>query len=92
MIGETVNEKFEIVSSDNDVIGVTQLIQGADALIIIFVPFCFGEEVNLSMESLVMDVSDRLEEFNNRDIRVVCVTRYEDNLFIGFTFSPCSIL
>lgn len=75
MIGETVNESVEILSSEHDVVGITQLIQGADALIIIFVPFCFGEESSSSMESLVMEVNNRLSDFNSRDMRVICVTR-----------------
>lgn len=76
MIGESVNETFEVVSTEHDVVSINQLIQGADALVTIFLPFCYGEEGNTSMESLVMDINDRLGEFHNNDMRVVCITRF----------------
>lgn len=75
MIGEQIRDNYEVVSSEHEITSLNQLIQGADALIIIFVPFCYGEETNVSIETLVMDTNDRLSDFSDNDFRVVCVTR-----------------
>lgn len=74
-VGEQIRDNFEVVSTEHEIMTLNQLIQGADALIIIFVPFCYGEETNVSIETLVMDTNDRLGDFSDNDFRVVCITR-----------------
>lgn len=70
-----MDESWELISPDHEVVGITQLINGADAVVMIFIPFCYGEVGNGTMEALVLDVNRRIDEFNGQDLRVVCVTK-----------------
>ena len=76
MIGETVSSNMELASSDNEIFSISQLLHGAEALVMIFTPYCYGDASNKeSIESLVLEVSSRIDEFNSQDLRVVCITR-----------------
>mmetsp|Transcript_31763 Transcript_31763/g.53575 ORF Transcript_31763/g.53575 Transcript_31763/m.53575 type:complete len:172 (-) Transcript_31763:387-902(-) len=75
MIGDTIANDLELANTDNEVSPVTMLLHGAEALIILFNPYTFGDETPNTMESLVLDINDRLDEFDSEDLRVVCITR-----------------
>ena len=77
MIGESIANGLELANADNEVCELNDLLHGAEALIVIFCPYCFGDaESGSSMESLVMDVNNNLDEFSALDLRVICITRY----------------
>lgn len=76
MVGEVVNTAFEVASSENEICGITQLLHGAEAVVVLFLPFCYGDTSSHSIESLVIDVNQRIDEFNQQDVRVVCITRF----------------
>jgi hypothetical protein len=71
-----MSNDLELASSENEIFPFNFLLNGAEALIILFLPFCFGERKEKSMEQLIINVNERLDTFNQHDIRVVCVTRY----------------
>jgi hypothetical protein len=75
MIGEKLNDFLELASSDHEIVSLTQLIHGAEALVILFTPFCFGEINDNTMENLIVQVNERIEEFNQQDLRVICIAR-----------------
>lgn len=75
MIGEIIADDLEIANTDNEICTIGALLQGTEALVMLFTPYCFGD-VNLnSMEKLLMDVNQNLEDFNQQDLRVICITR-----------------
>lgn len=74
-VGDEINADLELASTDHEILPISQLIHGAEALILLFVPYCFGDIVDNSMEQLVLEVNERLDEFNQSDLRVVCITR-----------------
>lgn len=67
---------LELVSSDDEICSFPQLMRGAEALVIIFTPYCFADAADNSIEGLLLDVNQRIDEFASHDIRVICVTRY----------------
>ncbi|RYH12513.1 hypothetical protein EON65_38125 [archaeon] len=76
MIGEAVSSDLELASSNNEIFSISQLLHGAEALVMIFTPYCFGDATNKeSIESLILEVDERIDEFNSQDLRVVCITR-----------------
>lgn len=75
MIGEEIASTLEVSSADNEIIALTQLLYGAEAVVFIFLPFCYGELVENTMEYLITDINKRIDEFNDKDIRVICITR-----------------
>jgi peroxiredoxin len=74
-VGDVVSSDLEIASLENEIIPISQLFYGAEAVIIFFVSYCYGDPVKQSMESLLMEVNDHLDEFNQHDLRVVCISR-----------------
>lgn len=73
---EFLPKDLEVANSDNEICGLNSLVLGAELLVILFIPFCFGENVKNSMESLVCEVNDRMDEFSENDIRIICISRY----------------
>eukprot|EP01039_Chlorochromonas_danica_P009953 gene9953-11003_t len=73
--GEVNCDKLELASSTNEIFSLSQIIGPAEAVIVIFVPYCFGDRTDNSIEALILEVNKRLEEFNSSDLRVICVTR-----------------
>lgn len=74
MIGSTIPE-LELVSSDNQVFSINYLLRGAEAAVLLFCPFTYGESKTNTMERLLADINSSIENFNSRDIRVACITR-----------------
>ncbi len=74
-VGDVVSSNLELASLENEIVPISQLFYGAEAVVIFFVPFCYGELVKQSMESLLVEVNDHLDEFNQHDLRVVCISR-----------------
>ena len=75
MIGETISADLELANTDNEISALSMLLHGAEGLVVLFCPYCFGEDTPNSMESLVLDVNDKLDFFNQRELRVICITR-----------------
>lgn len=75
MVGEIINAALEVASSESEICGITQLLHGAEAVVVLFLPFCYGDTTSHSMESLVIDINQRIDEFNQQDLRVICITR-----------------
>ena len=93
MIGETISADLELANSDNEILALSNLLHGADALIVLFCPYCFGENTNNSMEALVSDVNDKLEFFNQKELRVICITRYNLHNYLHTTnLQSCQVI
>lgn len=76
MNGTAVSSDLELASSDNEIFSISQLLHGAEALVMIFTPYCYGDAASKeTIESLILEVNERIDEFNSQDLRVVCVTR-----------------
>jgi peroxiredoxin len=74
MIGTSL-PSIEVVNSDHEVYSLTELLRGAEAAVFVFTPFTFGEIKPKSMETLLVDISNSIELFSSRDIRMACLTR-----------------
>lgn len=74
-VGDVVSSDLELASLENEIIPISQLFYGAEAVIIFFVSFCYGEQTKQSMESLLVEVNHHMDEFNQHDMRVVCISR-----------------
>lgn len=75
MVGEIISAELEVSSTDNEVTPLSMLLHGAEALIVLFCPFCFGSTDEKSMEALMLDVNSKIDFFDRRDLRVVAITR-----------------
>jgi hypothetical protein len=76
MVGDTVSADLELASAENEICSISQLLHGAEALVVIFTSFCYGKLGKGSVETLILDVNERINEFNQQDLRVICITRY----------------
>lgn len=74
-IGEVISTELELATSDNEICGLSTLLNGAEALVVLFVPFCFGPINDGTMENLVIEVNERLDDFSEHDLRVICITK-----------------
>ena len=74
-VGDTVSSDLELASIQNEICPISQLFYGAEAVIIFFVPYCYGELTDNSMETLLIDVNQKIDDFNSQDLRVVCITK-----------------
>mmetsp|Transcript_16698 Transcript_16698/g.37058 ORF Transcript_16698/g.37058 Transcript_16698/m.37058 type:complete len:180 (-) Transcript_16698:338-877(-) len=75
MVGEALPTNLELANTENEVINLTALLQGAEALVVLFHPYTYAEVKKNSMENLILDVNDRLEFFEQEDVRVIVITR-----------------
>ena len=76
MIGHKISSNLELGTVDHEISNLSHLLIGAEALVILFIPYCFGDILDDTMESLVLEVNRRIEEFNKNDLRVICISRY----------------
>jgi hypothetical protein len=74
MIGSEITD-LDLVSGEHDVYPLSSLLQGAEACLVIFCPFTYGDFSEGTMEHLLIEINDSIDEFNKRDIRVACITR-----------------
>lgn len=75
MIGSVLPD-IEVVNTDHDVCSLPSLLVGAEATVLIFSPWSFGHMQNSgSLEALLVEMNEALQMFNDRDIRVACITR-----------------
>lgn len=77
---EVISSRLELISSDYEVFSIAQLLHGAEALILIFTPHTYGDVADDSIESLILEVNARLDEFVANDLRVAVVTRELPNV------------
>jgi peroxiredoxin len=74
-IGELVTSDLELASMDSEIVPVSQLFYGAEAVIMFFIPHCYGDETAQSMEALLINVNSSMDEFNQYDLRVICISK-----------------
>jgi predicted dithiol-disulfide oxidoreductase (DUF899 family) len=73
---EVVKEgDLTLLSESSQTIELTRLLFGVDALVILFLPFTYGEREPNTMENLVYKMNQRLDKFVNHDLKVICVGR-----------------
>jgi predicted dithiol-disulfide oxidoreductase (DUF899 family) len=66
---------LSLLSESSQTIELTRLLFGVDALVILFLPFTYGEREPNTMENLVYEMNQRLDKFVNHDLKVICVGR-----------------
>lgn len=76
MIGQKIRENLELTTVEYEIKNLSHLLVGAEALIVLFVPYCFGSGTGGTMESLVTEVNSSLDEFLKQDLRVACICRW----------------
>lgn len=74
-VGDLVSSDLEIASVQNEICPISQLFHGAEAVIIFFVPYCYGELSDHSMETLLIEVNQKMDDFEAQELRVVCITK-----------------
>jgi hypothetical protein len=67
--------RMEMLSLNGEVYTINQLLFGTQALVMIFMPYCFGDIDGNSIESLIVETNERLDDFLALDLRVVCIGR-----------------
>ena len=72
---EYIGSEHVLTSVTSEIYPLGLLLQGVDALIMVFVPYIFGDLIENTMEYLINDLNLDLPLFENRDVRVICVTR-----------------
>jgi hypothetical protein len=72
MIGDLISSDLELANADNEIVPLSVLLHATEALVVLFVPYCFGKN---SMEILVEDVNNKIEFFYRKELRVICITR-----------------
>lgn len=89
-IGEYLPNNLEVVNIQNGITPLRSLLHGVDKLIIVFLPYCFGDKhiVN-TIDYLIKEIHEKINEFLLHDIRVVCITKYV--IINYFQFSIISI-
>lgn len=75
MVGDMISTDLEVSSTDNEVTPLSMLLHGAEALVVLFCPCCFGDTEVKSMEALMQDVNSKIDFFDRRDLRVIAITR-----------------
>ena len=74
-VGESVSSDLELASIQNEIVQISQLFHGAEAVIIFFVPYCYGELSDNSMETLLIEVSQKMDDFDAQELKVACITK-----------------
>ena len=69
-----INASATLASVNSDITPIGLLLQGATALVLLFVPYCFGECTENSMEKLLKEINDEHALYVTSEIRVVAVT------------------
>jgi hypothetical protein len=72
---EEIPSDLELLSTNFELISFNQLLFGVEALIVVFLPFSYGDRNLFTIENLLYDINLRLDEFVNNDLRVICVCK-----------------
>ena len=65
-----------VVRSTGSTCQLVEYLREASALVLIFVPHCFGSSSPGTIYQFLNKVNEARSKFDENDIRVLCITRY----------------
>ena len=75
-MNQSIRSDLEVISLEHESCSLSHLSYGAESLVLIFVPYCYGELNNgNSMESFIMEMNRKIDLFNQNDFRVILISR-----------------
>ena len=83
--GDYLFSDVNVVNVENVLHPLRALKVGSNALIALFVPYCFGDDKEKnSIHALIRDVSENINIFKQRSLRLICITRFLIDLTLNF--------
>lgn len=80
-VGDYLLSDLHVVNPESEVYALRTLKTGWAALIVVFIPYCFGDwgEKN-TIHALLADLTEHLNIFQQRSLRLIGLTRYYHKL------------